>query len=629
MKPSPINYPLMVMILLLSVFAKAEGYHISGKISRPDGKALEASSVSFHLEVLSNDSTCVVYKEQIDNLDMTNSQGRFSLVLGSGTVLYPANGVLEKVMSNSLTLPCSGSGSYTPGSKDQRMLRISFHDGTGWQIFTAQKLRAVPFATESENALSASMLGNYSASSILRVDGGSVPALTPTQATGLMTVLTDHTQYLKSESDPTVAVWAKPGGIPTCAAGEKLTFNGTSLICANDEVGSSVSLPTGTAGYVLRHDGTQWRSALMAITDVANLNAELNNKLSKSSIPACSAAHKAHYTSVTDTWTCENIMLNLTGDVQGNTSGTMVSRIKGIPISSNTPTAGQSLVYTGSEWTPTTVAAGTGSVTSITAGAGLNGGTITTAGTLSLSSTGVTAGTYGSANQLPTFTIDALGRITDASHVTVNFISGVNSATSYITITNGSTAPVINANVGTTAGTLAAGNDTRFSDARMPTGIAGGDLSGNYPNPVVNKLQGKLVDVSSGVYDKGTLRFDGATNSWKHGPPCEAGWTMIHIGDSFCVKQHSPSATNFAVSMNSCLDNGGNLCRLEQAVALCRSNFLTTDTTLWIGQLDGNSSAHVIQCTANDNTWSAGTFSFGTTNDGVRSILPYCCKNPR
>ena len=38
-------------------------------------------------------------------------------------------------------------------------------------------------------------------------------------------------------------------------------------------------------------------------------------------------------------------------------------------------------------------------------------------------------------------------------------------------------------NVGTTAGTVAAGNDARLTDARAPTGAAGGALSGNYPNP--------------------------------------------------------------------------------------------------------------------------------------------------
>lgn len=95
---------------------------------------------------------------------------------------------------------------------------------------------------------------------------------------------------------------------------------------------------------------------------------------------------------------------------------------------------------------------GAGTVTSVTGGTGLTGGTITGSGTLAVS-------------------------------------------------------------YGTTAGTAAQGNDARLSDSRTPSGAAGGDLGGTYPNPTLNTVAVNKGGTGQTSYTDGQLLIGNSTGN--------------------------------------------------------------------------------------------------------------------
>ena len=90
--------------------AAPESFAYQGQIIKPDGHALEASSVDFIIEIVSPGAEECILFEESHTINMTNSNGLFSLEIGSGARtgtdyedVTSLNDALSKCHRNSIT----------------------------------------------------------------------------------------------------------------------------------------------------------------------------------------------------------------------------------------------------------------------------------------------------------------------------------------------------------------------------------------------------------------------------------------------------------------------------------------------------------------------------------------------
>ncbi|MDG0816174.1 tail fiber domain-containing protein [Bdellovibrio svalbardensis] len=226
------------------------------------------------------------------------------------------------------------------------------------------------------------------------------------------------------------------------SAAQSLGISGAGLTSLGGQTGSTQTLAIGTAGT-----SPAWSSASNTHT--------LNIPMASSAGTTAGLLSKTDYDSFVAKQPAGNYVTDLVGDVTASGPGSATASIAANAVTTGKildgTILGADMNYTGvntatsaiaikdstgkffdfacgttgqvATWTVTGWAcqapATSGTVTSVATGTGLSGGPITGSGTISLANTAVTAASYGSATQVGTFTVDAQGRLTAASNVTV------------------------------------------------------------------------------------------------------------------------------------------------------------------------------------------------------------------
>lgn len=360
-----------------SAIAVNQGLTYQGRILKADGQPLQATAVQFVFLITDPTGNCVLYSEALTT-NMAGSAGNFSLNVGSGIRLDGGSHTWKQVFTNAGTLSslnCGSGSTYTPAATDERLLKVTFNDGSGAQPISAMSIRAAPFA------LQADQVSGYGTANLAKISGsGSANIFSPFQ----------H-DFLFNLSATGIA------SSTPCVTGEILKFNGTSWACGADSTGGSPGDASYAAKGILQFNIDAATSGVVVSAGIVTINTGLGaNQIPKydasanlgigvsatskldvngaitqrgMAVPASSAAGtgRIYFDSTSNKFrVSENTgayvdllsgSTSLSGDVSGTSSTTSVDKIKGTALSISALTSGNFLRYNGTNWVNTNLVA--------------------------------------------------------------------------------------------------------------------------------------------------------------------------------------------------------------------------------------------------------------------------------
>ena len=368
------TFNLKTVVILAIVFTlnrglaqalSPQGLTLQGTILTPAGLPEEAGSVSFTVQIKSPGvENCLLYQES-QTLNMNNSGGAFSLIVGTGTRPgggFQATSTLAQVFNNAsgaiTSLTCASGTSYTPASADSRKVTITFDDGSGPQTLTQTlSVQAVPYA------LYADTLQGKTPTDLLQVNTGTA-AVSQTNVesvfssasavTDLLAIINGtSTKYMTSSASggarlPTYTT----GSPPSSPAAGDIWYNNTTNSVQYYNGSSTQAIGNGTITGVTAGTGLSGGGTTGGVTlNLANTAVTAGSYGSATQVPTISVDAQGRVTAASNT-TISGIAPSgaASGDLSGSYPGPAVAKIQGTSVSATAPTTGQFMKYGGASW---------------------------------------------------------------------------------------------------------------------------------------------------------------------------------------------------------------------------------------------------------------------------------------